>query len=274
MNLIKSSVEEWVQENSLQGAYKQIEKAARICYKSELGKNPAEFVDKLVSNGHMAMLEHGIVYLCMEYNHLACNPALNQSVYKLLSSPYVKFRILDINGSPTEWHITANMRVFYELGVLELLQYAVTPDDSYEKVRCFHFVLNRAIANEFVRHRKFSFAQESTRFCNYSKDKFDNQVTFVISDNIENSSSKDLFKRAMADAERHYLTALKDGLKPEEARDMLPLSTKTELVMTGFLSDWQHFIDLRSVGSTGRPHPEAKKLADQVKEILYGSTKA
>ena len=274
MNLIKSSVEEWVQENSLQGAYKQIEKAARICYKSELGKNPAEFVDKLVSNGHMAMLEHGIIYLRIEYNHLAHNPELNQSVNKLLSSPYVKFRTLDINGRPTEWHITANMRVFYELNVLELLQYAVTPDDSYEKVKCFHFVLNRAIANEFVRHRKFSFAQESTRFCNYSKDKFDNQVTFVISDEVENSSSKDLFKRAIADAERHYLTALKDGLKPEEARDLLPLSTKTELIMTGFLSDWQHFIDLRSIGSTGRPHPEAKKLADQIKDVLYGSEKA
>ena len=274
MNLIKSSVEEWVQENSLQGAYKQIEKAARICYKSELGENPAEFVDKLVSNGHMAMLEHGIIYLRIEYNHLAHNHALNQSVNKLLSSPYVKFRTLDINGRPIEWHITANMRVFYELDVLELLQYAVIPDDSYEKVKCFHFVLNRAIANEFVRHRKFSFAQESTRFCNYSKDKFDNQVTFVISDEVENSSSKDLFKRAMADAERHYLTALKDGLKPEEARDLLPLSTKTELVMTGFLSDWQHFLDLRSIGSTGRPHPEAKKLADQVKDVLYGSEKA
>ena len=273
MNLIKSSVEEWVQENSLQGACKQIEKAARVCYKSDLGKNPAEFVDKLVSNGHMAMLEHGILYLRIEFNHLL-DHTVHKSVNKLLSSPYVKFKTLGVNGKPIEWHITANMRVFYELNVLDLLQYAVTPDDSYEKVRCFHFALNRAIANEFVRHRKFSFAQESTRFCNYSKDKFDNQVTFVISDDVENSSSKDLFKRAMADAERHYLTALKDGLKPEEARDMLPLSTKTELVMTGFLSDWQHFIDLRSIGSTGRPHPEAKKLADQVKEILYGSTNA
>lgn len=269
MNLIKSSVDEWVQETTHDGAYKQIEKAARICYKSDLGKNPAEFVDKLITNGHMAMLEHGVLYLKIEYNTLACNPAIGNAMNRLLASPYVKFRTLDINGRLTEWHITANMRVFYELNVLELLQFAVIPDSSYEKVRCFHFVLSRAIANEFVRHRKFSFAQESTRFCNYSKDKFDNQVTFILSDEIENSSSKDLFKKAMADAERHYLTALKNGLKPEEARDMLPLATKTELVMTGFESDWRHFIDLRSIGSTGRPHPEAKKLADQIKAVIY-----
>lgn len=269
MNLIKSSVEEWVQESTLEGAYKQIEKAARICYKSELGKNPAEFVDKLISNGHMAMLEHGIVYLKIDYNTLACNLGLGNVMNRLLSSPYVKFRTLDINGKPTEWHITANMRVFYELNVLELLQYAVTPDSSYERVKCFHFVLSRAIANEFIRHRKFSFAQESTRFCNYSKDKFDNQVTMIIPDIIEESTEKDLFKKAMADAERHYLTSLKNGLKPEDARDMLPLATKTELVMTGFESDWRHFVDLRSNGSTGRPHPEAKKLADQIKSVIY-----
>ena len=132
MNLIKSSVEEWVQENSLQGAYKQIEKAARVCYKSDLGKNPAEFVDKLVSNGHMAMLEHGILYLRIEFNHLL-DHTVHKSVNKLLSSPYVKFKTLGVNGKPIEWHITANMRVFYELNVLDLLQYAVTPDDSYER---------------------------------------------------------------------------------------------------------------------------------------------
>lgn len=146
---------------------------------------------------------------------------------------------------------------------------------------------------EFVRHRVFSFAQESTRYCNYSKDKFGNELTFIIpnwlsipeggyelfeeDDTVEGLScyslsneewaTKDLgvkaFLRGCDDAELTYFELLKQGWKPQEARAVLPNSLKTELVMTGFVSDWKRFFRLRSrIAKTGKPHPQAQELAD------------
>lgn len=132
---------------------------------------------------------------------------------------------------------------------------------------------------EFVRHRVFSFAQESTRYCNYSKDKFGNEVTFIIpcwlgwdEQNIhygdfEKSGSgsidSGLFINSLLDAEDYYLCLLKEGWKPQEARAILPNSLKTELVMTGFTSDWEHFFELRDDGSA---HPQAQELAKPLHE--------
>lgn len=136
---------------------------------------------------------------------------------------------------------------------------------------------------EFVRHRVMSFAQESTRYCNYSKDKFDNQVTFVIpnwcNSLVEGSEQKYSpfeingdeveFMDAIQNAQNYYLSLLKLGWKPQEARAVLPNSLKTELVVTGFTSDWNHFFDLRARGTTGAPHPQAKELAEPLmKEFI------
>lgn len=141
---------------------------------------------------------------------------------------------------------------------------------------------------EFVRHRVFSFAQESTRYCNYSKDKFGNELTFIIpnwlsipeggyelfeeDDTVEGLScyslsneewaTRDLgvkaFLRGCNDAELTYFELLKQEWKPQQARNVLPNALKTELVMTGFASDWEHFFKLRDAGSA---HPQARELA-------------
>lgn len=134
---------------------------------------------------------------------------------------------------------------------------------------------------EFVRHRVFSFAQESTRYCNYSKDKFGNELTFIIPswiDSIEPGTyeedhkfppmwghdhwMEDIWFHSMARCEEDYITMVREYLTPQQARQILPNSLKTELVMTGFISDWQHFFDLRARGTTGAPHPDAKALAE------------
>lgn len=124
--------------------------------------------------------------------------------------------------------------------------------------------------------RVFSFAQESTRYCNYSKDKFGNELTFIIpcwmSDGQKDMSLEDrdicgntyadvCFKESLIKIENTYFTLLKEDWKPQEARAVLPNALKTELVMTGFASDWKHFFDLRAIGTTGAPHPQAKELA-------------
>nr|DAW18127.1 MAG TPA: Thymidylate synthase complementing protein [Caudoviricetes sp.] len=127
---------------------------------------------------------------------------------------------------------------------------------------------------EFVRHRVFSFAQESTRYCNYSKDKFGNELTFIKPSwsYFKNTSYKDVgyfdgdvFESSLKKAESYYFKLIEKGWKPQQARQVLPNATKTELVMTGFESDWEGFFKLRCSGAA---HPDAKKLADELRELM------
>ena len=122
-------------------------------------------------------------------------------------------------------------------------------------------------------------------YCNYSKDKFNNEVAFILpcwvtdihSENsydmellnnyplaeTENMSPESIeFIRSLVYSESSYFTLLEAGWKPQQARTVLPNSLKTELVVTGFVSDWNHFFDLRARGTTGAPHPQAKELAE------------
>lgn len=126
---------------------------------------------------------------------------------------------------------------------------------------------------EFVRHRVFSFAQESTRYCNYSKDKFGNEITFIkpcfLDDSklalygpyhtvIRDKSPESIFIASLNNAEKDYIDLIDLGWTPQQARTVLPNALKTELVMTGFISDWEHFFKLRDAGSA---HPQARELA-------------
>ena len=136
--------------------------------------------------------------------------------------------------------------------------------------------------------RVFSFAQESTRYCNYSKDKFNNEITFILPPWMDDAQlghhdpsviisqaygflpfecepgefEEVLFMESLAHSEINYNTLIERGWKPQQARSVLATSLKTELVMTGFISDWKHFFDLRAIGTTGAPHPQAKELAE------------
>src|SRR5574344_2740104 len=132
---------------------------------------------------------------------------------------------------------------------------------------------------ELVRHRVMSFAQESTRYCNYSKDKFGNELTFIIpswfseekqanislkySDLIGENNAELLCKQFLCNSEITYNKLLEEGWKPQEARQVLPNALKTELVMTGFVSDWQHFFGLRCDKAA---HPQARELAIPLQE--------
>ena len=136
---------------------------------------------------------------------------------------------------------------------------------------------------EFVRHRVMSFAQESTRYCNYSKDKFGNECTFIypnwfnkyFEDNYSNLNIRDWqtgldiacaetnWIYAMLYAEKAYFSSISNGMKPQQARTVLPNSLKTELVMTGFVSDWKHFFELRC---SPNAHPQARELAIPLQE--------
>ena len=123
------------------------------------------------------------------------------------------------------------------------------------------FTSDLLIQRELVRHREASFAGESTRYCNYSLDKFGNEITVIkpcFCD--EESTMYKEWKMAMADSEIHYFELIKLGASPQEARDALPVATKCDTVVTTNLSEWKHIFNLRACDSTGPAHPKMKEI--------------
>lgn len=289
MKLIKPSFEIWNQPAGLEGVYKQIERVGRVCYKSEdkITEDSAKpFVDRMIKSGHGAMLEHGTVYLKV-FNVIENSELIDK--YKSNKYSVVKegTEIYNCHGDILYGSckcITTNYRVLAENGWLDDLKYICGPTEFHEKRITVHFVCDRGVSHEFVRHRVMSFAQESTRYCNYSKDKFGNELTFIqpcwLDDErlklygpyhtvIRDKSLESIFIASLNNAEKDYIDLIDLGWKPQEARAVLPNSLKTELVVTGFVSDWNHFFDLRARGTTGAPHPQAKELAEPLmKEFI------
>lgn len=282
MKLIKPSFEIWNQPAGLEGVYKQIERVGRVCYKSEdkITEDSAKpFVDRMIKSGHGAMLEHGTVYLLIPYEK-AIDAIGDDWVHEQYAyNPYSVVAVYDNN-----YYITTNFRVLVENNWLDDLKYICEPTKYHEKRVTVRFICDRGVSHEFVRHRVFSFAQESTRYCNYSKDKFGNEITFIkpcfLDDSklalygpyhtvIRDKSPESIFIASLNNAEKDYIDLIDLGWKPQEARAVLPNALKTELVVTGFASDWNHFFDLRAKGTTGAPHPQAKELAEPLmKEFI------
>lgn len=136
------------------------------------------------------------------------------------------------------------------------------------------FICDRAVANELVRHRLAGYSQESTRYCNYSKDKFDGQITVIKPAMIrENSMEYYIWEKHCKMAEKSYFDLLDLGATPETARAVLPLSLKTEIVVTANLREWYHILDLRTAKDT---HPDMRltmhglllDLGDEFPEIF------
>ena len=155
----------------------------------------------------------------------------------------------------------------------------ISVDDLTDKEKLIHcdltvkFVTDRGISHEIVRHRIASFAQESTRYCNYTKDKFNNELTFIIPDFLEyGSEGFKIWREQMKQAEKAYFAMIAAGRTPQEARDVLPTSIKTELIMTANLNEWRHFFKLRAANSTGKTHPQmleiTQPLLDDVKKLI------
>ena len=247
MQLIKSSFEIIEQAPGLKGLKQAIERAGRTCYKSEdkiTEDSCEEFVNRMINSGHGAMLEHGTVYLYLP---------VDDSNFAELVEKYTENKYTSVNQKQ---FITTNYRVLAENGWLDDLQYQCEPTEHHEKRITVKFILPISISREFIRHRTASFAEQSTRYCNYSRDKFGGELTFIKP--YWYDQYKEEFESSCQYYEDTYMTAIESGLKAQEARELLPLCTKTELVMTAFISDWEHFCSLRTATSA---HPQARELA-------------
>lgn len=273
MKLIKQSFEILEQKDfTLVGIKKFIERCGRVCYKSEdriTYTSYEKFVGMLERRGHDRPLEFGTVHLKMgisDFCHLRQDLCLN----KMHNNQWIKYYYV---GDVT--YVTTNYR--YYLNILKTfpkLEKFFTNEDNeyYPKRYTAHMILDRGVMDEFRTHVGLSHLAESTRYCNYSKDKFNNEITFVIPswcNSLVEGSKQEYspfeingdeveFMNALQNAQNSYLSLLKIGWTPQQARSVLPLGIKSELISCGFEDAWKNFFYRRCAKDA---HPMAQEIA-------------
>ena len=225
-----------------------------------------DFVNRLVESKHGAMLEHGTVYMQIDsFLDIPEDEKLDKKVHQYESNRFTKVNSMYIGQGCWRSYITTNLRVLVENNWLDDLKYVCKPTEYHAKKVTAKFICDRGVSHEIVRHRGLygmSYAQESTRYCNYSKSKFGQELTFIEpawefpSSDIINI--KERFEAILGEAEANYMELITLGFKPQEARAVLPNALKTEIVVTAFIDDWKHFFELRCDSAA---HPDIRKLA-------------
>ena len=295
MKLIKQSFEFINQTDfSLVGIKKHIERCARVSYKSEdkiTDTSYEKFVNMLESRGHNRPLEFGTVYLTLRGDD---HDAL-RNIFVYTDNPWTKIRrhLIKTESDPNTYivldYITTNYRVIVENHLEEDLKYLCEPTEYHYKRYTAHMILDRGVMDEFRTHVGLSHLAESTRYCNYSKDKFGREVTFIKpcwldipigdygtsslpGDNILGLSGGTMaFIDSLLDAEDYYLTLLSQGWTPQQARSVLPLCIKSELISCGFEDSWENFFKRRDAPDA---HPMAQEIAKPMHEEFFKLTRA
>ena len=284
MKLIKQSFEILEQKDySLIGIKKFIERCGRVCYKSEdriTDDSYEKFVNMLEKRDHARPLEFGTVHLKMIL------PDFEGFIHSLLTIGMLNNIWIKHAYKGDVIYITTNYR--YYLDIIKYFpnvkKYLTEEDNEYYPKRyTVHFITSRGVMDEFRTHVGLSHLAESTRYCNYSKDKFDNELTFIIpswldtpeghytwetmfGDNryIDTSSPiKEQYNATLFIAEKNYLDFIRQGWTPQQARDVLPLSVKSELISCGFKDAWSNFFYRRCANDA---HPQARELAIPLRE--------
>ena len=303
MIFIKPDVEIWKQGYTIDDMWNHIARCTRVCYQSvkrSEDETEEEFVKRVILRhepwnseaNHLSMLEHGTVYLKVEYD----------SAIEHIHTDYLynKYSIIRHNQEDNCFYITTNLRVLVENNWLDDLEYFCAPTKHHARRVTACFITNIGVSREFNRHRINSIAEESTRYCNYNTGN-DGQINIGLpawllddehlpylkahafdtvgdyadgilsqeDDEIVNTwCDMDFYLCAITFCQWCYNMLIRKGWKPQQAREVLPLATKTQLVHTAFVDDWKHFIALRSDGVSGVPHPNAKIVADKLKSLL------
>ena len=272
MKLIKQSFEFINQTDfSLVGIKKHIERCARVSYKSEnkiTDTSYEKFVNMLESRGHDRPLEFGTVYLTLRGDDALRN------IFIYAENPWTKIRKqvikaeYDPNIRVVLNYVTTNYRVIVENHLEEDLKYLCEPTEYHYKRYTAHMILDRGVMDEFRTHVGLSHLAESTRYCNYSKDKFGNELTFIQPCwDIRGSNYIDFLQHA----EWGYFRMLKNGWTPQQARSVLPLGIKSELISCGFKDAWENFFKRRDAPDA---HPMAQEIANPMHKEFFKLTKA
>lgn len=214
--------------------------------------------------GNCAMLEHGTVYLRVPDDDINWN--FYYSRYK--RNPYSKCNYFEtLHGKPLmNLCITTNYRVLVENNWLDDLKYLCEPTEYHEKRICVRYTSDIHFYKDITRHRVFSWAIESTRFCNYIKSRFGSSVSFITPIWLKEEEQEE-FEEDLKTIESIYFKWINKGWQPQQAAYFLIQGTKAEIIMTGFASDYNHFFDLRSeIAKTGKPHPTVVELVEPLRK--------
>ena len=308
MEFITPNFEIWQQGNILADIWKHIARCTRVCYQSEKKDNnetEEEFVKRVIlrnepwnsDSNHLAMLEHGTVYLmAIDWDH---NPLRHYwtNKYSKVKEVHLETEYCQSDTSyKYAYYVTTNLRIIYENNWLDDLKYICAPTEYHAKRITVSFTTNIGVTREFNRHRVNSIAEESTRFCNYNKrndcqikiglpswllneenmpyleshrfDKLSSYCEDILGNEslIDNWCDIDYYLFSLTVAEFCYNSLIQKGWKPQQAREVLTLATKSQLIHTAFVDDWKHFFRLRADGVSGPPHPNAELLAKPLKD--------
>lgn len=292
MQLIEPSVSLITERDPL----KKIELAGRTCYKSEdkiTEISAQSFVERMIKAGHLAMVEHAIYWftadlilfngwdftessIYIKYHNIPFSnftSRLMSDGSRLMFSNYIRFifsanlRVLLENGLAD--YDFDNHKVIFNIPELDQVDYRDLVNlDDYEqlhhKYTTMRFITDRGVTHEIVRHRPFSFAQESTRYVKYNK----NNMQFIKPASYDNWDPciQGLFLNSCTEVETNYCKLMEKGLTAQQARAVLSNDIKTELVVTGNEKEWLHFFELRCAPSA---HPDCQKVANMAKELYY-----
>lgn len=288
MKLIKQSFEILEQTDfSLKGIKQFIERCGRVCYKSEdriTDTSYEKFVDMLIKKDHARPLEFGTVHLKTKSSNFQ---GFMQALYAegIFNDVWIKS-----NYNEEVVYTTTNYRYYLDMiKRIPFIKNYFTEEDNeyYPKRYTVHMILSRGVMDEFRTHVTLSHLAESTRYCNYSRDKFDNQITFIqpswiildkemapinelclLAGLYDRENPNLRYLASLVDANYTYISLLNKGWTPQQARDVLPLSVKSELISCGFGSAWCNFFYRRCAKDA---HPMAREIAiplqDKFKEM-------
>lgn len=300
MKIVEPQVELWKQEPTLEGAWHQIARATRVCYQSKPreGESDKAFVNRVIikpatrENGsidfdkcHGAMLEHGTIYLIIPRTSFVAR------TIHYMHNNYSKVLCGALFHDDNNDYVTTNMRVILENKWQDDLRFISAPDLHIGRTT-FSVITDIGVTRELNRHRVNSIAEQSTRYCTYSADKFGNEITYTstspflecvsdyksyfhelcedIASNCYKSTwdANDYYMFGLLAAEFAYL-GLKENKVPNDiARQVLNLNTRSQAVYTAFNDNWIHFIRLRADNVSGKVHPNIKIIADKIKELF------
>lgn len=278
---------------------KHLEKCGRVCYKSEdkiSDISSEKFLQGIIKRGHEAVLEHASFIFKVSYNvykDIIDKVNFVESYY--FKKMYLRFTDFDgyiVSGNVRAWRdffrfvgVSIYMKDFIEANSILFPEFKNYSQSSFnwdewsikqisvndlvsDCQRLVHedvsvmFVCDRGISHEIVRHRDASYCQESTRYCNYTKEKFGSEIT-VIQPCFFEKDSREYFiwERNMECCEKAYFDLLDCGCSPQQARCVLPNSLKTEIIMTANIREWRHFLELRCSKAA---HPQMIEVACKV----------
>lgn len=274
MKLIEPNVQEITDFEGVDNFYKAVARAARICYASDKTTDDKALVERLIESKHFSPFEHAIISLrpsyIDEFDDVWASGIIDKLYFNKFALQYSK-------------EITVNGRIIVECvdNISELDEFLefiksnnleAKPEINPLSFKSFIVDTSIGCTREMNRHHNnFYIVEQSTRYCNFSKDKFGNEVAFnkPYWYNQGKALDQSTWDTAMRMAEELYITMVKEGIPTDIARGILPLDTHTRAIYTATLEEWQHIIDLRLKGTTGKPHGDIMIIADKIDKLIH-----